>query len=218
MKFTLKEEKTLMIIASVVGLYDFFSIPFNSFLITLSFAGLFFFFTQSPFFVALVFLVPQFIRMLNFMMGKKENFKNANEISNRIQTMKTNYKQEAFTNPLEISNRVENMKKNQGLPKVNNIAGLVNSDVDTIVGNQTVPLFMEQFENIGTNVSQNTRIFTPSESSVPAVGTLNNFPRNAVANSTVDSESVNTALAKNTNNNSITSSNLKSVEIDGKAT
>ena len=215
MKFTQKEEYTLMIIGSVFALYDFFSLPFKSFLITISFATLLFFFTKSFYFIAFIFLVPQLIRVLNYMMGKKENFTNPKEISKRIQNMTQGYKQEPFTNPQEISQRVESMKKKELLPKVEHISGLVNSDVDSIVGNPVLPLFMEQFENLGTNVNESSRIFTPTESSVPAVGTMDNMPRNAIGNTTVDTNSINTALAKTSNNNSVAPSNLKSVEIDG---
>jgi hypothetical protein len=230
MKFSSKEENILVILGSSVALYDFFTIPFNSFLITTAFAGLFFYLTKSPFMVSLVYIIPQFINILNMVMGNtKEKFTNANEISNRIQKMKKNglstNAREAFTNasgayttPTEVSNRVENIKKEHMLPKVNNVSGLVNNDVEPIVGNPSLPTFMEQFENLGTNVEMNNRIYTPSESSVPAAGTPNNFPRNSIHVPVIDDVSINTALARTTTNNSVRASNLKSVEIDGKST
>lgn len=216
MKFTSKEENILVIIGSTIALYDFFTIPFNSFLITTAFAALLFYLTRSPFMVTFVYVVPQFINLLNTVMGKKkENFTNTNEISNRIQKMKSGYKQEAFTNINEISNRVEQIKKTHVLPQVKEVPGI---DNEPILGNASVPSFMEQFENLGVNVGTNTRIFTPNESSVPASGTQNNFPRNNIHVPVVDDVSINTALAKTTTNNSTNPSNLKSLEIDGQST
>ena len=191
----------------------------NSFLVTSSFAALLFYLTRSPFMVTLVYIVPQFIGILNKLMGvKTEKFTNANEITNRIKNMKNGNKQEAFANLTEVSNRVEQIKKEHNLPRVNEVSGLVDNDVEPIVGNPSLPTFMQEFENLGTNVQTNNRIYTPSESSVRATGTLNNFPRNNIHVPVIDDVSINTALSKTTNNNSLEASNLKSVEIDGKST
>ena len=146
---------------------------------------------------------------------KKEKFTNANEISNRITNMKNSYKKEAFTNLNEVSNRVQEIKKTHELSRVNEVSGL---DNEAIAGNASLPVFMKEFEDLGTNVGTNTRIFTPSESTIPAHGTQNNFPRNNIHVPVVDDVSINTALAKTTSNNSLAASNLKSVEIDGKST
>ena len=219
MKFTSKEENILVVIGSTIALYDFFTIPFNTFLITTTFAGLLFYLTRSPFIVTLVYIFPQFINVLNTLMGKnkKEKFMNANpnEISARIQKMKSAYKQEPFTNLTEVSNRVQAIKKEHVLPRVKEVSGVVD---EPVLGNASIPNFMAEFENLGMNVETNTRIYTPTESSVPASGTQNNFPRNNVHVPVIDDISINTALAKTTTNNSTNSSNLKSVEIDGKST
>ena len=58
MKFTSKEENILVVIGSTIALYDFFTIPFNSFLITTAFAALLFYLTRSPFMVTFVYVVP----------------------------------------------------------------------------------------------------------------------------------------------------------------
>uniref|UniRef100_A0A6C0D6Y6 Uncharacterized protein n=1 Tax=viral metagenome TaxID=1070528 RepID=A0A6C0D6Y6_9ZZZZ len=220
MKFTSKEDNVLVVIGSTVALYDFFTIPFNSFLITTTFAGLLFYLTRSPFIVTFVYIVPQFINILNYLMGnssKKEKFMNVNptEISARIQKMKSGYKQEPFTNLTEVSNRVQAIKKEHVLPRVKEVSGVVD---EPVLGNASIPTFMAEFENLGMNVETNTRIYTPTESSVPASGTQNNFPRNNIHVPVIDDISINTALAKTTTNNSTNSSNLKSVEIDGKST
>ena len=217
MKFSSKEEKILVAIGSTFALYDFFTIPFNSFLITTAFAAMLFYLTKSPFIVTLVYIIPQFINVLNTIMGnnKKEKFTNVNEISGRIQKIKSAYKQEPFTNLNEISNRVQLIKKENTQNKENKVSGVVD---EPVLGNPSVPSFMEQFENMGVNVGTNTRIYTPSESSVPASGTQNNFPRNNIHIPVIDDVSINTALAKTTSNNSTNPSNLKSVEIDGKST
>lgn len=215
MKFTRKEDKILVIIASTVALYDFFTIPFNSFLITVAFAGILFYLTHSHFLLALVFIVPQFINLLNNVMGnKKEKYTDINEISKRIQQIK----REKFTNLNEISSRVVSLKKNYNLPKVENVSGVVNNDVEPVVGNPSLPDFMREFEELGTDVQTNSRIHTPSEYSIPAPGIRNNFPRSNIHVPVIDDVSIDIALSNTTANGSTESSNLKSVEIDGKST
>jgi hypothetical protein len=215
MKFTRKEENILVIIASTVALYDFFTIPITSFLITVAFAGTLFYLTHSHFLLALVFIVPQFINLLNSVMGnKKEKYTDITEISKRIQQIK----REKFTNLNEISSRVESLKKEYNQPKVDSVSGVVNNDVEPIVGNPSLPDFMREFEDLGTDVKTNSRIHTPSEYSVPASGIRNNFPRSNIHVSVIDDVSIDTALSNTTANGSTESSNLKSVEIDGKST
>jgi hypothetical protein len=215
MKFTRKEDNILVIIASTVALYDFFTIPFNSFLITVAFAGILFYLTRSHFLLALVFIVPQFINLLNSVMGnKKEKYTDITEISKRIQQIK----REKFTNLNEISSRVVSLKKNYNVPKVENVSGVVNNDVEPVVGNPSLPDFMREFEELGTDVQTNSRIHTPSEYSIPASGTRNNFPRSNIHVPVIDDVSIDTALSTTTANGSTESSNLKSVEIDGKST
>jgi hypothetical protein len=216
MKFTRKEDNILLIITATVALYDFFTIPFNSFLITLAFAGILFYLTHSYYILAVIFIVPQFIALLNSVMGKKkENFNNITDISKRIQQMR---KEEHFTNLSEISSRVESLKKEYSQPKVDTVSGIVNNDVESIAGNTSLPHFMREFEDLGTNVQVNSRIHTPSEFSIPASGTRNNFPRSNIHVSVIDDVSIDTALSNTTANGSTESSNLKSVEIDGKST
>ena len=215
MKFTRKEDNILVIIASTVALYDFFTIPFNSFLITVAFAGILFYLTRSHFLLALVFIVPQFINLLNSVMGnKKEKYTDITEISKRIQQIK----REKFTNLNEISSRVVSLKKNYNVPKVENVSGVVNNDVEPVVGNPSLPDFMREFEELGTDVQTNSRIHTPSEYSIPASGTRNNFPRSNIHVPVIDDVSIDTALSNTTATGSTESSNLKSVEIDGKST
>ena len=216
MKFTRKEESILVIIASTVALYDFFTIPLTSFLITVAFAGILFYLTRSYFLLALVFIVPQFINLLNSVMGnKKEKFTNVTEITKRIQEMR---KEEKFTNLNEISSRVESLKREYNKPKLNSVSGVVNNDLEPIVGNPSLPDFMREFEDLGTDIQTNSRIHTPSEYSVPASGVRNNFPRSNIHVPVIDDVSIDTALSTTTSNGSTESSNLKSVEIDGKST
>jgi hypothetical protein len=216
MKFTRKEDNILLIITATVALYDFFTIPFNSFLITLAFAGILFYLTHSYYILAVIFIVPQFITLLNSVMGKKkEKFNNITDINKRIQEMR---QKEKFTNLSEISNRVTSLKKEYNEPKVENVSGIVNNDVESIAGNTSLPHFMREFEDLGTNVQVNSRIHTPSEFSIPASGTRNNFPRSNIHVSVIDDVSIDTALSNTTANGSTESSNLKSVEIDGKST
>ena len=66
------------------------------------------------------------------------------------------------------------------------------------------PAFMEQFENLGTNVNTNTRIYTPNEPDVPAVGTIEKYPVQNPAINKMDTDGVNTALMRTTTNNSTT--------------
>ena len=237
MKFSTQETKILYIISAIIGVYDFFNIPFNSFLITSVFSGLLYGFTKSPYFIALVYLVPQFIKLINFLLGKKENFQNANAISNRLET---NFKlnktkqynngvnlnletptKEYFQDANAVSQRVEKIMKNNAIKKTSNISGLVDvTDSNgeypkNVDGIPSYPNFMEATANIsGTDLTANTRINTLPESNVPAIGTVENKMMDRPYLSTYDDISVSTALKRTTNDNPLLyASNLKSVDM-----
>ena len=235
MKFSTQETKILFILSAIIGLYDFFNIPFTSFLITSVFAGLLYGFTKSPYFIAFVYLVPQFIKLINFLLGKKEKFQDANAISNRI---KTNFKlnnntqyntgvnlnpetptKEYFQNANSVSQRVEKIMKDNSIKKPNQVSGLVDisepSSVYPIQGMPSYPNFMEETAKIsGSDLTTNTRITTVPESSVPMIGTVENKMMDRPYISTYDDISVSTALKRTTNDNPLLyASNLKSVDM-----
>lgn len=235
MKFSTQETKILFILSAIIGLYDFFNIPFTSFLITSVFAGLLYGFTKSPYFIAFVYLVPQFIKLINFLLGKKESFQDANAISNRI---KTNFKlnnntqyntgvnlnpetptKEYFQNANSVSQRVEKIMKDNSIKKPNQVSGLVDisepSSVYPIQGMPSYPNFMEETAKIsGSDLTTNTRITTVPESSVPMIGTVENKMMDRPYISTYDDISVSTALKRTTNDNPLLyASNLKSVDM-----
>jgi len=237
MKFSTQETKILFILSAIIGLYDFFNIPFNSFLITSVFAGLIYGFTKSPYFIAFVYLIPQFIKLINFLLGKKEKFQNANAISNRLQT---NFKlnknkqynngvnlnpetptKEYFQDVNSVSQRVEKIMKNNAIKKSENPSGLVDVTESTgeypknVDGIPSYPNFMEATANIsGTDLTTNTRINTIPESNVPAVGTVENKMIDRPYISTYDDISISTALKRTTNDNPLLyASNLKSVDM-----
>ena len=235
MKFSTQETKILFILSAIIGLYDFFNIPFTSFLITSVFAGLLYGFTKSPYFIAFVYLVPQFIKLINFLLGKKEKFQDANAISNRI---KTNFKlnnntqyntgvnlnpetptKEYFQNANSVSQRVEKIMKDNSIKKPNQVSGLVDisepSSVYPIQGMPSYPNFMEETAKIsGSDLTTNTRINTVPESSMPMIGTVENKMMDRPYISTYDDISVSTALKRTTNDNPLLyASNLKSVDM-----
>lgn len=187
----------------IFSMYDYFTIPFNSVLITLLLGIILYCFTKSQTLFVTVLLVPQFIRFINgVILGKKENFMNINpqEVVANLQKMKENKSMEQFTDLKEVSNRVVNLKESK-VPKVEEVSGLVDSIA-----------FLEQFEN-KTDLTENTRIMTVPENAVPAIGTVE---RNARAVSTVepfDSQSINAALVRSVNNVKPASSNLESVQV-----
>jgi hypothetical protein len=210
MKFRSVEQQGLAVIAVVIGLYDFFSIPFNSFLITSVFALALFYLTESLFFVAFCFLVPQFIRVLNFVMNRKEKFTEVSRMKNH---------KESFSNPNEIHERLEKIKQKPSA--VSEVSGIVDisqpSSEMTIQGNPSLPKFMEQFQN-GTSLNANTQIYTTSESSIPQPGSVDRNPRNSVHVENYDDLSINTALTNSMNKNvTIQASNLRSVEMNPSA-
>ena len=227
MAYSLKENQIVLSVAVVLGLYDFFTLPFNSFLISCVFAGTLFFITKSLFIVAFVFFIPQIIRTSNVLLGHNENMTDlpAN-VSNRIKSMKAKYDsgenlnpetptKEYFTNVEEISQRNIDIRNKNTLEKVNEVSGIVDiempSETYTIEGNPSYPDFMRE-GFMGTNINMNHRIETVPEEEISAVGTVDKNPR---ANNVVegyDDESVNTALARNSNTK-FDSSNMKSVDM-----
>ena len=226
MKFSAKETNILFIMAAVIGLYDFFSIPFNSFLVTSIFAIVFFAFTKSPFFVAFIYLVPQFIKLINMMMGVKEKMTDTPQnISSRLSSIKSKYNQgtnlnpetptkEYFQDAVSVSNRVEKVMKDNAIRKPSEVSGVVDisqpSGVYPIEGTPSYPNFMEATMG-GVELNQNTRIPTVPESSVPAIGSIQNKIIDRPYISTYDDISVSTALKRTTNDVPLlTASNLKS--------
>ena len=209
MKFSSKEEQILFVVTALIGLNDFFTLSFNSFLITLIFAALLYTLTESLYFIALVLLVPQFIRLVNKALNMKEGIMNPQEVSKRLEALKA---KESFNNPNEVSQRVENLL-NTKVDKIKEVSGIVDisqpSGVYPIEGNQSYPNFSE--ETMGTPVSTNTHIYTVTESAVPAMGILDSFPKQNPYVPNYDDLSINVALARTTNTPSINSSNIKGV-------
>ena len=225
MKFLPKENQVLLIITIVLGLIDFFSIPFYSLLVTAVFGIVLFAVSKSLFLLALVFMTPLLIQLINRILGVKQGFANPTEIANRLKEIKGKYSQgenlnpetptkEYFTDLLEVSKRVEDINSKNKQPKVKEVSAIVDTSLPTgplVQGLNATPAFMEQFENLGTNIETNTRIYTPSESTVPTVGTIDKYPVQHPAIEKLDDAGVNTALMRTTTNNNLT---LKGVDIN----
>lgn len=206
MKYRLDEDKLVLIITSLIGLYDFMYLPIKTFLTTLVFAGVIYFITKELFFVAIVLLAPNFIVMINRLLGKKEGFNNAKEVSDRIQSIK---RKETFVNPIEVAKRIEETKGKHQVPKVENVEL---SDQEHIVsGLDQAPAFMG--EDLGVPVSVNGRIQTRTEDAVPKVGTIEKNPLENPYVRNFDDESIGVALSRTTNNNAVNASNVDGVEI-----
>lgn len=229
MKLTTLEFKILMFVAPLIGLYDFFTLTLQTLIITSVCTVATFLFSKSLFLVTLVLLVPQFLRFVNIFTGVKETMGNPDEISQRVEALKKKYSQgvnlnpetmtnmnkvnEKFTNALDISARVEELKK-KGLPKVQKVSGIVDtampSEIYPIQGNPSYPNFME--ETMGTALNSNTNIHTTNENSIPAVGTMNSYPKES-SYMTYDDVSISSALARTlTNPSGFNGSTIKSVE------
>jgi len=224
MKFLPKEHQILLVITVIFGLIDFFTIPFYSVLVTSVFGIVLFSLTQSLFLLALVFMTPLLIMLVNKLLGRKDGFTNPNEIAERINKIKNKYSQgenlnpetptkpqpfvdEYFTDLLEVSKRVEDINSKNKQPKVKEVSAIVDKTLPVghmVQGVTGTPAFMEQFENLGTNVNTNTRIYTPNEPSVPVVGTIEKYPVQNPAIDKMDVDGVNTALMRTTTNNSTT--------------
>ena len=229
MKLTTLEFKILMFVAPLIGLYDFFTLTLQTLIITSVCTVATFLFSKSLFLVTLVLLVPQFLRFVNIFTGVKETMGNPDEISQRVEALKKKYSQgvnlnpetmtnmnkvnEKFTNALDISARVEELKK-KGLPKVQKVSGIVDtampSEIYPIQGNPSYPNFME--ETMGTALNSNTNIHTINENTIPAVGTMNSYPKES-SYMTYDDVSISSALARTlTNPSGFNGSTIKSVE------
>ena len=204
MKFSSKEQKILLVIFVTIDLYDFFTIHYNSFLIATVFAIVLYGLTESLFLVSLVYIVPQFIKLFNSLLANKDAMTDTpNTISNRIAKMS-----EKFTDLKEISDRVEVLQKNKPA-KVHNVSGVVEevpSGIYPIEGEPSYPKFME---TVGTGLNSNTHIYTTAESTIPAIGIIDRFPKQNPYVENFDDVSINTALARTTNGNSANAANIK---------
>jgi len=235
MKFQFKEQQILVVVTIILGLVDFFMIPFKSLLVTSIFAIILFILSKSLFLVTLVFISPLLIQFVNKLLNvQKQGFTtNPTEIATRVNDMKHKfskgenlnpetptkpqlYVDEYFTDLLEVSKRVEDIQNQNKESKNSQVSGIVDKTlpigVASLQGVTTTPAFMEQFENMGTNVNTNTRIFTPNEPTVPALGTMDKYPIQHPAIEKLDTDGVNTALMRTTNNNS--TNTLKGVDMN----
>ena len=227
MAYSLKENQIVLSIAVALALYDFFSLPFASFLVSCVFAATLFFITKSIFIVAFIFFIPQIIRISNVLLGHKEKMTDLpTNVANRIKSMKAKYDsgenlnpetptKENFTNAQEVSQRNIDIRNKNNLAKVNEVSGVVDvtmpSGTYPIEGNPSYPNFMSE-GFMGTNINTNNRIETIPEEEISAVGTMENNPRANNVVESYDDESVNAALARNSNTK-FASSNMKSVDM-----
>lgn len=207
MKFNTKEQKILLVIFATILLYDFFTIHYNSFLIASVFGVVLYGLTDSLFLVTIVFIVPQFIKVFNGLLSNKDAMTDSPAtITKRITEMK-----EQFTDLKEISDRVEQLQKNK-VSKVKNVSGVVEekipSGVYPIEGEPSYPKFMEA---VGTSLDTNTHIYTTAESAIPAIGIKDSFPKQNPYVENFDDSSINTALARTTNGNSLNAANIKAI-------
>jgi hypothetical protein len=227
MAYSLKENQIVLAVAVVLALYDFFTLPFNSFLISCIFAASLYYITKSTFIVAFVFFIPQLIHISNKILYNNEGMTNTpNEITQRIKSMNNKFSRgenlnpetptkEYFTDAKEISERVTGLRTKNALPKVDEVSGLVDISMPSgtypIEGNPSYPGFMRE-EFMGTNVNTNNRIETVSEEEIKPVGTIesNLRPNNVIES--YDDESLKTALARNSSAN-LGPSNMKSVDM-----
>lgn len=191
MKYRIHEDKLLLVITSLIGLYDFLYLPIKTFLTTLVFVVVIYYLTQDIFFVAVILLVPNFINLINKLLGNKERFTNPTEVIDRIQSIKG---KEPFVNAVEVSKRVEEVKKEHTLPKV---------DIEhTTYDNE-----------LGMYVSENSRIQTRTEDTIPKVGTVEKNPLENPYVRNFDDESIGVALSRTTNNNAVNAGDINGVEI-----
>ena len=217
MKFSSKEEQILLGVAVIVGLYDYFTIPFSSLLVALFFAIVLYVLTDSTFLVALVLIIPQFIKMINMVIGPKEGLSNPTNVNKLITSMTSKYSQghndemgiEGYQNALEISSRVENLMKNVQ-PKAE-VSGIIDDSPPTgvypIEGNPSYPKFNE--ETMGTSIDSHTGIYTASEGSVPVTGTVESNPKQNPYVPNFDTIGLSAALARSSG--ATNASNIKAV-------
>jgi hypothetical protein len=216
MKLAIKEVQILNFLTVAVTLYNFFTLSFNSFIISLIIAIGFYLFTKSQVLFVSLIIVPQFLRFVNGLIsGKKEKFMTATpqEVVENLKKMKN--QTEPFVNLKEVSDRVINLKKDSKVPPVEKLSALVDASIMPTVDSIA---FLEQFEN-RTDLNENTRIMTIPENAVPSVGTVEKNARAMVAVEPFDAEAVNTALVPSTNTKKPISSELESIEVsrDGTA-
>ena len=213
MKLPVKEVQILNFLSVAVTLYNFFTLSFNSFIISLIIAVAFYFFTKSQVLFVSLIIVPQFIRLVNgIIFGKKETFMTATP-QEVIENLKNS--NESFVNLQEVSDRVINLKKDSKVAPVEKLSALVDASIMPTVDSIA---FLEQFEN-RTDLNENTRIMTIPENAVPSLGTVEKNARAMVAIEPFDAEAVNTALVPSTNTKKPISSELESIEVsrDGTA-
>jgi len=218
MKISLKEDKIVLVVASVLALYNFFNIPFYSFLVTTIFAGVIYYLTGSTFLVVFVYTIPQIIKLSNTLLSNnsvvRDNFTNVDNITNFIKTQQEK-KTEGFNNLKEVSERVEKLKATT-MEKIDTPSGLVDpslpSGVYPIEGTPSYPNFMKTTKGVAVNT--NTRIQTINESDMPVGDLVDRNPKQNPYIATYDDLSIDTALARTTNNNSmINGSTMKSVDM-----
>jgi hypothetical protein len=212
MKLPVKEVQILNFLTVAVALYDYFTIPFNSFLITLLLGIVFYCFTKSQVLFVCVLLAPQFIRLVNgVILGKKETFmtNNPQEVIDNLKKMKQ--PTESFVNLKEVSDRVVKLKEESKVARVERLSAMV--DTNEIMPSVDSIAFLEQFEN-RTDLNENTRIMTIPENAVPAVGTVEKNARAMAAVEAFDAQAINTALVRSTNTNKPVSSELESIEVN----
>jgi len=225
---SLKENQVVLLLATVLALYDFFTVPFNSFLVTSVFAAVIYYLTNSTFLIAFVYFIPQIIRLSNVLMGNTDAFTNPQEqITERLRHMDAKFKStqgpnlnpetptvEYFNDAKEISKRNEDLRNKNALAPVKEVSGVVDpslpSGIYPIEGTPSYPNFMKE-SFIGVPSNTNTRIPTLPEEELPAVGTMENQLKATSTVEPYDDESVNTALQRNANNSALHSSNIKSV-------
>ena len=229
MRYSLKENQIILAVAAVMGLYDFFSIPFNSFLLASIFALVLYYLTKSPFIVAFVYFIPQLIHISNIVLGREGMVGSQSEVTDRIKSMTNKYSRgenlnpetptkEYFTDAKEVSQRVADLSNKNALPKVKEVSGLVDIDMPSgtypIEGNPSYPGFMRE-GFMGTNVNNSTRIETMPEEEIPAMGTVETPMRASNVIEPFDDLSINTALARGNNSSSMNLSpaNMKSVDM-----
>jgi hypothetical protein len=228
MKLSLKDNQVVLLTASVLALYDFFTIPLYSFIITSIFAAVIYNLTKSTFLIAFVYFIPQIVRITNILLGNTESFTSSqNDITNRIKHMSSKHSAslgpnlnpetptvEYFNDAKEVAKRNEELRNKNALPQVKEVSGIIDttmpSGIYPIEGTPSYPNFMKE-SFIGAPSTTNTRIQTVPEEEVPAVGTFKNSLKPTAAVEGFDDESVNTALQRNANSSALRSSNIKSV-------
>lgn len=228
MKLSLKDNQVVLLLATVLALYDFFTVPFYSFIVTCIFAAVIYYLTNSTFLVAFVYFIPQIIRISNILLGKTESFTNPQEeISTRLKRMSSKYNStlgpnlnpetptvEYFNDAKEVAKRNEDLRNKNALPEVKEVSGIIDATLPSgtypIEGTPSYPNFMKE-SFIGAPSTTNARIQTVPEEEVPAVGTFKNSLKPTAAVEGFDDESVNTALQRNANSSALRSSNIKSV-------